>query len=175
MPHHDIYCEVCGEVFPDQYLPLYTLPEPRIRDGYRVTQDFDRPIHCGQEVILLPPRVVMDAKEPFQQFQVEIPQPDGSHRAVTVGSLRQMRQIERASEQAARNGEGQPLVWRDYSQDRSNFDKHTLGEAPNQAPPAAAAERFGLQNMRPVRDGDAAPGYGPGVSDANTSALPGGA
>ena len=49
-------------------------------------------------------------------------------KATTVGSLHQMRQIERETEQQARNGEGQRLVWRDYSQNSSNKDVHTLAK-----------------------------------------------
>ena len=55
---------------------------------------------------------------------------DGQERLVE--SLSALRQIERESEQRHRNGEGAPLVWRDYSNDRSNFDRHTLAANVNQ-------------------------------------------
>jgi hypothetical protein len=81
-----------------------------------------RPTHCGQTMTWMPSRPpAVDAREPFAQFSVDV-----NGQQVTVGSLHQMRQIERLSEQQHRNGEGQPMVWRDYSQDRSNTDRHTL-------------------------------------------------
>jgi hypothetical protein len=63
----------------------------------------------------------IDAYEPGQEFTVDV-----NGRQVKVESLAQIRAIERQTEQAYRNGEGAPLVWRDYSQNRSNVDQHTL-------------------------------------------------
>ena len=63
----------------------------------------------------------MDALEPFQEFTTYV-----GEKPVVVDSLRKLRQIERDTEQMARNGEGQQMIWRDYSQDRSNSDAHTL-------------------------------------------------
>jgi hypothetical protein len=62
----------------------------------------------------------MDAYEPFQEYEVY----DGRGRPVVVESMRQMRQIEHDSEQQARNGEGQQMVWRPYSNDVSNTHEH---------------------------------------------------
>lgn len=45
---------------------------------------------------------------------------DGRNRKVRVESIADLRRIEKESEQMARNGEGQIMVWRDYSNDRSN-------------------------------------------------------
>lgn len=45
---------------------------------------------------------------------------DGMNRKVRVESIADLRRIERESEQQARNGEGQIMVWRDYSNDRTN-------------------------------------------------------
>jgi hypothetical protein len=64
----------------------------------------------------------MDAYEPFQAFETT----DGRGNPVTITSLRKLRQVERESEQAERNGEGQRMVWRQYSQDPSNRHSHTL-------------------------------------------------
>ena len=55
-------------------------------------------------------------------------------RVVEINSLQTIRRLERESEQAARNGEGRPMVWRDFSQDRSNTDVHTLGKDPSLTP-----------------------------------------
>ena len=78
---------------------------------------------CDREMDWLPQVGGMDAREPSFQSTVSI-----NGRETTIGSLHQMRQIERQTEQQARNGEGQRLVWRDYSQNASNKDVHTLAK-----------------------------------------------
>jgi hypothetical protein len=89
--------------------------------------DTCRPTHCGQPMVWAPSRPpAVDAYEPFQQFTTDV---NGVR--TTIGSLSQLRQIERLTEQQARNGEGAPMVWRDYSNDRSNFDRHTLAPGGN--------------------------------------------
>jgi hypothetical protein len=50
----------------------------------------------------------------------------GRTETITIDSYAKLRQVERESEQRSRNGEGRPLVWRDYAQDKSNGDVHTL-------------------------------------------------
>ncbi len=83
----------------------------------------DPPVHCDQPMTWTPRpgSFAIDAREPFQQFETDVA---GEKRR--VGSLHDMRLIENETEKRARNGEGQPMVWRDYSQDKSNFDVHTL-------------------------------------------------
>ena len=109
----------------------------------------------------------MDAYEPFQEFEVR----DGQNHLVTVDSLAKLRKIERESEQQYRNGEGQPLVWRRYSQDPSNHDVSALhphwtgGEQPDPAWVRAHAGDL----RRDARIADTA--YGPGVSDSSPCAL----
>jgi hypothetical protein len=72
----------------------------------------------------------------FAKFttQVEDTASPNGFREVTVGSLADIRREERESEQRERNGEGRRLVWRDYSQDPSNGDRHTLGADPSLKP-----------------------------------------
>jgi hypothetical protein len=70
----------------------------------------------------------------FTKFTTQIETPDGGFRDVQVSSLHDIRRLERESEQAERNGEGRRMVWRDYSQDPSNIDVHTLGKDPSLAP-----------------------------------------
>ncbi len=70
----------------------------------------------------------------FTKAQIQVETPGGGFREVTVGSLADIRRLERESEQAERNGEGRRMVWRDYAQDRTNADKHTLGEDPSLKP-----------------------------------------
>jgi len=71
----------------------------------------------------------------FTKATVQVEAPEGGFREVTVSSLHDIRRLERESEQAERNGEGRKMCWRDYSQDGSNWDKHTLGEDPSLRPP----------------------------------------
>lgn len=60
----------------------------------------------------------------FRKFDVDV---DG--RAVTIDSLHTLRRIERESEQRYRNGEGEPLRFRMWNQDRSNRDVNAFGTA----------------------------------------------
>lgn len=62
--------------------------------------------------------------KPVQKFSVDV---DG--RAVEVDSLHTLRRIERESEQRYRNGEGAPLRFRMWNQDRSNKDVGSFGTA----------------------------------------------
>lgn len=109
----------------------------------------------------------MDAYEPFQEFTAR----DGQNREVLVDSLRKLRKIEAESEQQYRDGEGQPLIWRHYSNDRSNRDVHALhphwqgGQQPD--PEWVRKHGADLRRDAGVADTD----YGPGVSDATPSAL----
>ena len=113
MPLHDFGCPDCGRRAKDIYAPISVgaagtvVPCPG----------------CGNRMDWIPQVGAMDAKEPSFQSTVTI-----NGKATTVGSLHQMRQIERETEQQARNGEGQRLVWRDYSQNSSNKDVHTLAK-----------------------------------------------
>ena len=111
MPLHDFRCDQCGAWDVDVYVPV------------TVGAAAARPICQACHVVMswIPQVGGMDAREPSFQSTVTV-----NGRETTVGSLHQMRQIERQTEQQARNGEGQRLVWRDYSQNSSNKDVHTL-------------------------------------------------
>lgn len=125
------------------------------------------PSCCGQRMAWIPQVGAMDAKEPSFQSTVYVRQPDGTEKPVVVGSLSQMRRIERQSEQAARNGEGQQMVWRDFSNDRNHSDRHSFA-----ADPSVQPEKSSRVKVRAV-DAEVGEGaaYGPGVDDHNTSAL----
>lgn len=159
MPLHDYRCRTCGALQRDVYRDILEGASAR------------PPVHCDQPMVWIPQVGVMDAKEPFQRFVTQVRQPDGSYRPVTIDSLRKLRQVERDTETAARNGEGEQLVWRDYANDRSNGDRHTLGADP--APVLSARTRATL--TRQVLDAQTAEAtaYGPGVTDATTSAVKG--
>lgn len=49
---------------------------------------------------------------------------------VRISSLHELRQIENRSLQLAANGEGQPMIFRHFSQNKSNRSKHTLTGTP---------------------------------------------
>lgn len=159
MPRHDFYCGVCGQLSIDIYVPV------------TIGATAGAPDHCGVKMAAIPAAPALDLRSDgdssFQKFETT----DGSGQRVLVDSLRKLRQIERESEQAHRNGEGQPMVWRRYAQDDSNGDAPTLGSyAGGEQPTDAAKRRFGstLQKSAEAPDGT----YGPGVSDTNASALP---
>ena len=74
----------------------------------------------------------------FKSFTIE-EEIRGKVERIEVNSLHDLRRVERESEQRARNGEGRPLAWRDYHQDRSNGDVHTLAPGGNLADPHGVA------------------------------------
>jgi hypothetical protein len=96
---------------------------------------------------------------------------DGMNNPVTVDSLKKLRDIERDSEQRFRDGEGQPVVWRRWSQDKSNQDVHTIqpkwqgGEQPD----PAYAKKFGASLRKSAVEPDVE--YGPGVDDSTPTGL----
>ena len=98
---------------------------------------------------------------------------DGYGQPVHIDSLRKLRQVEKESEQAYRNGEGQPLVFRAWANQRNGNKLDSPLHASmdgGEHPTAAAKQRFGsaIRAQATEPSGE----YGPGVSDANTSALP---
>ena len=111
MPLHDYRCGKCGAWAVDVYVSI----------AVGATAACPLCTACDISMNWVPQVGGMDAREPSFQSTVSI-----NGRETTVGSLHQMRQIERQTEQQARNGEGQRLVWRDYSQNSSNKDVHTL-------------------------------------------------
>jgi hypothetical protein len=132
----------------------------------------DRPCpRCGARMSWIPAAPAVDLA--FAPTPVEVLQPDGTHKQVMLTSLNQLRQLEHQSEIRARNGEGQQMVWRDYSQDRSNQDAHTLGDPLGGAPVSkAAAAKFGRRGTFKALGTEAPTAeLGPGVTDANVSAL----
>lgn len=155
MALHDFWCQTCGQVLVDVNVPIDL---GAIKGA---------PLHCGQPAAWIPQVGRMDAYEPFQEFECR----DGQNNPVLVDSLAKLRKIERESEQQYRDGEGQPLVWRRYSNDRSNQDVHALhpkwtgGEAPD----PAFVKKHGAELRRTASEPDV--DYGPGIDDSTPSAL----
>jgi hypothetical protein len=157
MALHDFWCQVCGQVLVDIDVPI-TLGAIQ-----------GAPLHCDQKTRWLPQVGRMDAGNGpgFQAFEAF----DGQNRRVTVDSLRKLRALERESEADARNGRGQPIVWRRYSNDRSNHDQHTLapGWTGGEQPDAAFVKKHGAAIRRSAEVADTE--YGPGITDDTPSAL----
>lgn len=157
MPRHDYTCPACGRLFEDVVVPIAVgaiKGAPECPD-------------CGRICEWIPAIGAMDAREPFQTFTCY----DGRNQPVTIDSLHTLRRVERESEQLARNGEGQPIRFRRWSQDDSNKDVNTFGAVTAERPTAAAARKFGQTLQKSAVAPDTA--YGPGINDSNASALGG--
>ena len=155
MALHDFWCQVCGQVLVDVNVPI------------AVGATAGAPQHCGRPTSWIPQVGRIDAYEPFQKFDAF----DGRNQPVVVDSLTKLRAIERDSEQRARDGEGQQIVWRRYSNDPSNRHSHTLapGWTGGAQPDPAWVRKHAGDLKRDASVADTA--YGPGVSDATPSAL----
>jgi hypothetical protein len=153
MANHDFYCSRCGQVLIDVNVPA----DIGARRG--------APVHCDQQTVWIPAAPMMDVGgvkgAAFTAFDTY----DGQNRPVRVENYRQMHKLERDSEQQARNGEGQAIRFRLLHQDQSNKHVNTFGEPGQQKPTSDAVRRFAPRQITEE------PTYGPGVSDANTSAL----
>ena len=157
MALHDFFCGTCGQLLVDINVPIAL---GAIRGA---------PLHCDRPMSWIPQVGRMDAANGpgFTAFETR----DGQNRPVVVDTLAKLRAVERESEQHYRNGEGQPLVWRRYSNDPSNRDVHALhphwhgGEAPD--PTWVKKHSDTVRREADVAHTE----YGPGVSDATPSAL----
>jgi hypothetical protein len=163
MPLFDYYCGVCGQLTPDVYRSVV------------VGAQANPPQHCARAMVWIPQVGAMDIGAVkgagFHGFTTT----DARGNPVQIDSLHKLRQVERDAEQAARNGEGQPMVWRRYAQDGSNRDQPTLSKTyyGGDAPTPQAKHRFG-STLKKSAEEPARHVYGPGVDDSNTSALKGG-
>ncbi len=162
MPLHDFYCAVCGIVRLDIYVSVQT----KASDGAPSCPGCTQPMTW----IAAAPAVHYGSVKTaaFKAFDTT----DGRGNKVHIDSLRKLRQVERESEQAFKNGEGQPMVFRAWSQSRGNRLDSALHPSydGSEQPTAAAKRKFGSTLRTSTEEPDR--GYGPGVSDANASALP---
>ena len=156
MALHNYVCPACAHVLEDVNVPCSIGAQAGAPE---CPED-------GRRMEWIPQIGRVDAYEPFHEFDVK----DGRGQTIHIDSLRKLRQVERESEAMARNGEGQPMVWRQYSQSRSNRDANIFGENKFEAPdPAFKRKIRGAASPVEVSDHS----YGPGVNDSNTSALGG--
>lgn len=160
MPLFDYYCGVCGQVTPDVYRSI------------AVGAQADPPLHCARSMVWIPAVGAMDIGAvkgaSFTAFETT----DGRGQKVLVDSVHKLRQVEREAEQAYRNGEGQPMVWRRWAQDGSNRDVPTLSPSYDPTPPLdpQAKHRFGSTRQNHAEEPEGR-SFGPGVDESNASAL----
>lgn len=168
---HDYWCPTCKMRLLDQF-------RTAAQGGRNTAPECP---HCVLPMIWVVPRLRMDLRsdgegksgETFQKFHAR----DGHNNLVEIDSLHTLRKIERESEQAARNGEGQIVRFRAFEQDHSNLGVNVFGDTPHAKISDETKRKFGLRNGAKVIEGGedgAAPDYsfGPGVSESNASALP---
>lgn len=124
---HDFQCPSCGEVAIGVLVP----------DGVSATEkDLVVCGNCDSSMVWTPSRVGMHVWTTNQQVTIPVEDPGSptGFRSETVASLADVRRLEHDSEAAEARGEGRRMVWRDYSQDRSNRLEHTLGKDPSLTP-----------------------------------------
>lgn len=124
------------------------------------------------------PRPVQFGKAPGIDFRntnpIDVPIGAGGMRFESVAELRK---FEKASEQAAANGEGQQYTVRGYSRDRSNMHEHTMDAHPDELlrpdlsrTHADGTPRVQVQGaVRPIEDDPDI--MGPGADPNAASAL----
>lgn len=145
MARHDLRCVRCGAIHPDVDIPVTVGARKYCATGaHRCHHIVNTHYVCMGELEPLPAiriSLFSDAdshggRTDFAKFTlpVEDPGAPGGFREETIGSLADIRRLERESEQREANGEGRRMVWRDYSQDGSNRDRHTLGADPSRRP-----------------------------------------
>lgn len=157
MALHDFRCDTCGILAIDINIPI---SQSVHRDG---------PTCCGAKMSWLPQIGSMGLLPESGREIVQVLQPDGTHKAVAVNSMQDIRRLERETEKMYRDGVGQPLRWRAYSQDQSNRDVNSFGPAPNQAPDPEWLKKADIRSASESEVADLS--YGPGVSDSNTSPV----
>lgn len=137
MPLHDFRCPECWDVYTDVNVPAalgarganLRCPNPV---HLKTTGKYHTPV--APPVLEWIPQIGRMDFGPsggtgFKGFTIE-EEIRGETQRIEIDSVHKLRQVERESEQRARNGEGRPLVWRDYQQTRSNGDVHTLSADP---------------------------------------------
>lgn len=139
MANHDFRCSDCGYVLKDFEVPtgIRATEMAPICPRHQYPLGGTRMSWIPQAKFSLFSDSGREAGDSFAKFTlpVEDPGSPSGFREETVGSLADIRRLERESEQRERDGEGRRMVWRSYSQNDSNKDKHTLGEDPSLKPP----------------------------------------
>lgn len=162
MPRHDYICPHCHTLLLDQYRSILEGAQRRRPDcpscGYGVLMDWIPAASFDLR---------SDGSEGFAKFTIY----DGQNRRVEIDSLHKLRQVERESEQQYRNGEGQPLRFRMWNQDRSNRDVNSFGPDPSEKPSTEGKRKWGLRGATKASTTEPAGEFGPAVNESNCSAL----
>lgn len=167
MALHDYACPSCGQSRIDYYVPI----------TQRAMTAAPLCLVCQTPTNWIPQvgRIDAGSGAGFLAFDTQVLQPDGSHASVHINSLADLRRVERETEQRQRNGEGQAMIWRDYSNDRSNRDVHTMGKDPATLAQEALDAQPKRARLSVTRHGSTPPilALGAGVSEPTMSALEG--
>ncbi len=132
MALHDFRCPSCETRYPDIDVPISVGASHAEILCRACQQDIDQDILC----VPIPAIGRMSLFGEFEKVTTQVldrTRPSG-YREETISTLADIRRLERESEVAERNGEGQRMVWRDYSQDHSNQQVHTLMADPSEKP-----------------------------------------
>jgi hypothetical protein len=167
MPLADYQCD-CGFWVADHYFP----------SAVGATASAPRCPACSIPLHWLPNVQAMDAKEPFQRFAVtrQVQTHAGMvQQQEVIDSTHRLRQLEKDSEQRYRNGEGEPLRFRAWSQDHSNRDVGSFGTEGQIGDRAYDSGKAPTKkaNIQTRRHGGQAPrrATGPGVARGGVTAL----
>lgn len=127
MPEQNFLCPRCGYEGIQYYpLPQYDHQHNRI-DEYPSCPACARirvGPHHTMEVLMIPKPTTMNHDLLTGGLGLTVPSASGGE--VQVSSLSEIRTIENESLRRARNGDGTPLVFRGFAQNRSNMQTNTL-------------------------------------------------
>lgn len=132
MPWADYRCPECGHIERDH---AYRMAVGAAASAPYCSAVMDEDSTCGVRMVVIP-MAAFDLKTDgggdrgFQKFEISrlVPTTEGPVQVTeTIDSLHKLRQIEKDSEQRYRDGEGEPLRFRAYGQDRSNTDVGLFG------------------------------------------------
>lgn len=94
-------------------------------------------------------RISCFAESDKTRIPVEDPSTPSGYRWTEIDSLATIRRLERESEQSEKNGDGgRRMVWRDFSNDRSNADVHSLCPDPSRPIPKTFANGTPVKGRR---------------------------
>lgn len=129
-------CRVCGAVYYRQRSfapapnPCYKGEEIiQVEFCGSISQDRDQSGAMCRGLLEIIPGGMFDLLPEGFEIDMEMFE-HGDRRKVRVSSLSELRKIENLSLKKHANGEGEPLIWRDLSQDKANKAVHTLRDTP---------------------------------------------
>ena len=128
MPSNHYQCQVCSTLC----VVVYRVADVGSEGWPPRCETCEEPMDLAPQ----PGDFTIDAKEPFQKFDVwrdvyeknpKTGDVERHQRLESVDSLHTMRKIEADSEKRFRNGEGEPMRFRALSQNKSNLDQGSFG------------------------------------------------